>query len=231
MSSAPNDSSSGPQSSQLPPGQALAAGSQPLPGEGSFFRDKLWFWLPIAPLVAADLWSKAWAFGFLHEKFQASAPIGSEPKSVQYWEEGLRWTALGSREPGFLFELVAWRNTGTLWGLGRDFNAGLIVIRVLALALLIWFASRTTSRARIQLLVLGSIMAGAIGNLYDNLTQVNRGVRDFIYLSYKAADGAYPLRGWNLNPFPAFNVADACISVGATVLVLLLLFQKDPTKD
>jgi signal peptidase II len=73
---------------------------------------------------------------------------------------------------------------------------------------------RTTSqRARLQLTVLSLVFAGAVGNLYDNFVRADRSVRDFLYFS-----GTWPFE-WR---FPAFNVADSCITVGAIGLFLLL---------
>jgi signal peptidase II len=66
---------------------------------------------------------------------------------------------------------------------------------------------------RLHLLVLGLILAGAIGNLYDNFVRADRSVRDFLHFT-----GAWPF-AWD---FPAFNVADACITVGAVGLFVLL---------
>jgi lipoprotein signal peptidase len=45
------------------------------------------------------------------------------------------------------------------------------------------------------------IMAGAIGNLYDNFTEERGGVRDFLRFS-----GSFFGSRWE---FPAFNVADS----------------------
>jgi lipoprotein signal peptidase len=68
---------------------------------------------------------------------------------------------------------------------------------------------------RIQLLVLGLILSGAIGNLYDNFTQPQRAVRDFLLFFHG--------QGVDRIVFPAFNVADSCITVGAIGLFFLLL--------
>jgi signal peptidase II len=65
------------------------------------------------------------------------------------------------------------------------------------------------------LIVLGLILAGALGNLYDNLTQPNRAVRDFLLFFH--GEGAERI------VFPAFNVADSCITVGAIGLFILLM--------
>ena len=64
------------------------------------------------------------------------------------------------------------------------------------------------------------IVAGAVGNLYDNLTEANQGVRDFLLFSI-VIDG----ERWK---WPAFNVADACICVGAITLALLLWRSDEP---
>ncbi|MEM7204394.1 MAG: signal peptidase II [Planctomycetota bacterium] len=164
------------------------------------FRGKLWFWLPIAPLVALDLWSKSAVFAFLADRYG-----GSE----MYWKHPV-W----SPDALVQFHLVAWRNTGTVWGLGQDFNKALIALRCVALGLIVFFAWRMPTRARLEQLVLGMILAGAIGNLYDNLTEREGGVRDFLLFS--AVFGGEEWR------FPAFNVADSCICVGAFTLAFLL---------
>jgi signal peptidase II len=67
------------------------------------------------------------------------------------------------------------------------------------------------------------ILAGALGNLYDNLFLAAPGaahpfglVRDFIDVYFRAFD-------WH---FDTFNVADACICVGAAILLLQGLFAR-----
>ncbi len=67
------------------------------------------------------------------------------------------------------------------------------------------------------------ILAGALGNLYDNLFLAEPGsghpfglVRDFIDVYFRAFD-------WH---FETFNVADSCICVGAAILVLGGLFGR-----
>jgi lipoprotein signal peptidase len=54
-----------------------------------------------------------------------------------------------------------------------------------------------------------------LGNLYDNLFMPRRAVRDFLLF--------FRVRGDETEAhFPAFNVADSCITVGAIVLLVLL---------
>jgi len=63
---------------------------------------------------------------------------------------------------------------------------------------------------------LALILGGALGNLYDRLVYGH--VVDF--LDFHAA-------GWH---FPAFNVADSAITVGAGILILESFLQKHETK-
>jgi len=180
------------------PHGAAPAAAAPGAVEDKGWRSRALFWGPVLPLVALDLWSKAWAFARL-DTLYPGAPVAEE--SV--------WT-------GFIsFSLVKWTNTGTVWGLGQGMTIPLIVLRCCALVLLAWFARRTPVTNRIQLLVLGLILSGAIGNLYDNFTQPQRAVRDFLLFFHG--------QGVDRIVFPAFNVADSCITVGAIGLFFLLL--------
>lgn len=165
-----------------------------------WFSGKAWFWVPIVPLVVLDLWSKAAVFGFLESTQGHQAET---TRAVEVWSGLIR------------FELVQYRNTGTIWGLARDFTNALIALRFVAMGVLVYIAARTPAAQRLKQLVLGLIMAGAVGNLYDNLTQPFQAVRDFLEFSW-VRDGN---EVW---AFPAFNVADSCICVGAITLAILL---------
>lgn len=171
-------------------------------------RGKAWFWAPVLPLVALDLWSKWAVFAFLDDAYP-----GAEIERRRHEFDLLP-------DP-FGFAFVQWINTGTIWGLGRELTVPLMVLRTAALFLLAYFAWRTPAGRKLQLLVLGLITAGAIGNLYDNFTQPHRGVRDFLYFFTRNDAGAVT---WD---FPAFNVADSCICVGAITLAVLL-WRQDP---
>ena len=114
----------------------------------------------------------------------------------------------GSRDgvfPGV--ELVHVRNRGVAFGLFADGGAVLIAVAAVSVAaLLIFFA--THSRRPLVWLPTGLLLGGAAGNLID---RVQRGyVTDFVDL---------PL-------WPAFNVADVCITVG--VLSLLYVLEGPP---
>ncbi len=179
-------------------GAAGAAGAAAAAEPPALWPGKGWFWWPWPILVGLDLWSKAWAFGFLAEQY----PNVPEPyRHHLVWDGALR------------FELVAWGNPGTVWGLFPNSTVPLMVLRCVAVVGLFWFARQTARAARLQQLVLSLILAGAIGNLYDNFFRADRTVRDFLRF-----EGTWPT-AWG---FPAFNVADSCITVGAITLFVLL---------
>lgn len=160
-----------------------------------------WFWSPIVPLVVLDLWSKAWAFTYV--------PLHGETMGG-YGPEVVVWSGPIS------FHLVNYWNTGTIWGLFQSWTLPLVLLRCVAIGVILYIALRRLSpQRRLAQFLLGLVMAGAIGNLYDNLTERSGGVRDFL-LFFIGTPG-------DRTAFPAFNVADSCITVGAIALFLLLL--------
>jgi signal peptidase II len=115
---------------------------------------------------------------------------------------------LGSRDgvfPGV--EIVHVRNRGVAFGLFSDGGLVLVAIGVAAVvALLAFFA--THSRRPLVWLPTGLLLGGAAGNLIDRLRDGY--VTDFIDLPF----------------WPAFNLADSCITIG--VLSLLYVLEGPP---
>ncbi len=88
-------------------------------------------------------------------------------------------------------------------GWQRGFLAGLAI--VLGTIIAVWI-HRLPATARMSSAALGLVLGGAVGNLADRLRLGH--VVDFIDLHY---------RGWH---WPAFNVADAAITIGAILLIV-----------
>jgi len=110
---------------------------------------------------------------------------------------------------GFL-RIVHSENRGGLFGLGQG-SVAWLVFGVAAGALVIWFAHRRDARTAGVQIALALVLAGAIGNVFDRVALGH--VRDFVDVCY------WPGRHW-----PAFNVADAGICVGAAWLAVHALF-------
>ncbi len=109
------------------------------------------------------------------------------------------------------FSIVHFRNPGAAFGMGGSLaspwrEALLISVAVIAVAMLINLVRMSTVEDRLLRLSAASIIGGAIGNLYDRVAYGE--VIDFLYFF------------WGEWYWPAFNVADSCISVGAVLLVV-----------
>ncbi|HEY1264694.1 MAG TPA: signal peptidase II [Terriglobales bacterium] len=123
--------------------------------------------------------------------------------------------------PGF-FRLTHVQNSGAAFGLFADSPsqwkvAVLVLFSIVALvvvSLLLWRNSHSMSTTGIGLSL---ILGGALGNLWDRL--INGRVVDF--LLFYVGD----------HQWPAFNVADSAIVVGAGLLVIEILFSKSPAAE
>ena len=118
--------------------------------------------------------------------------------------------APGERIPVIPFaDLVLVFNTGAafsfLAGAGGWQRTFFIVIAVAAIALIAWLLLRHPGE-RLFCAGLALVLGGAIGNLWDRI-QLGH-VVDFVLLH---------AGGWH---FPAFNVADSAITIGAALLIL-----------
>lgn len=124
----------------------------------------------------------------------------------------------------FLFDLTHIRNRGAIFGFfshseSRVLFIFLTLVSLVALGLVITYFFKTPSTQRFMKISLSIILAGALGNLTD---RVFRGyVIDFL---------DFQLQYWHWIPFnvhwPAFNVADSCITTGAFLLIFILVFKR-----
>lgn len=134
-------------------------------------------------------------------------------------DQGIKLWVTGALERGErrdllppLVDLVNTRNTGVAFGLLQD-SAALVGIAVgLALAALLVFFARNAHRPALWLPV-GMLMGGAVGNVIDRVRE--GAVIDFL---------KFP--AW-----PAFNVADAAITLGVVVLFVVVELNARRTAD
>lgn len=113
-----------------------------------------------------------------------------------------------------IFRFVWTRNYGVSGGFlvaGSDLQRWLLIAATAAIAAVVayWLARE---KQVVEALALGAILGGAIGNIADRARLGY--VADFLNLHFGA---------WS--PFLVFNVADAGISVGVTVLILRALLS------
>jgi signal peptidase II len=110
------------------------------------------------------------------------------------------------------------QNTGAAFSLFPGALWLFLPVTVLALAMIVYFFRAFRDRGPAIHVVLGTVLAGTLGNLVDRLRLGY--VVDFISV------GIGDLR------FPTFNVADSAVVVGIIVLVAYLTFADDrPRQD
>ncbi len=107
--------------------------------------------------------------------------------------------------PGFL-DLVLVKNPGAAFGILKGQTALIISISVLGLLIISVFLHRFPPTNRLGITAFSLIMGGTVGNLVDRIRPPHY-VVDFISVHL-------PSGSW-----PAFNVADAAITVGIFALV------------
>ncbi len=123
--------------------------------------------------------------------------------------------------PGF-FRIVHAENPGAAFGIFADSPsewkvAVLIAFSIVALLVVFALLWKNSHRLTTTGIGLSLILGGAVGNLWDRV--VTHRVVDFL-LFYIGP-----------HQWPAFNVADSAIVVGAALLTIEILFTKSPSQS
>jgi signal peptidase II len=151
---------------------------------------------------------------YLNVALIAGAVIAADQASKRWIDATLTRYQHIEVVPGFL-NIVHVRNPGVAFGLLQNLPeayrvALLITATLLALGLLAFLLAQSHPSQRLERWSLSLILGGAVGNLIDRVRLGE--VVDFIDAHWMDA-----------YHWPAFNVADACISTGITCMVLLEL--------
>ena len=204
-------------------GRNLAATRMRLPTEN--FRNPAAvarFFLVCAIGVGLDLWTKAFAFSHL--------ALGDAPPDNPLPHHHVLI-------PGWLqFEIT--KNFGAVFGIGQGRKWLFLGVSVLAIGFLSYLFA-TSKRQRFYQFVLGMLLAGVLGNMYDRI--VFGYVRDMIHglpgvywpewIVRMLPDGWHPSLGGRLEVFPwIFNVADILLCVGVGLMIVYSLFT-NPAKE
>ncbi len=172
----------------------------------------------VALLVAVDLGSKSWVMPWLESgmmRYQHLIEGAAEPPALVRDDHGHERYPIAGQWLGLMHNL----NYGAAFGKMSGIPWLLVVGRCIAALVLMFLIARAPRGAPFYLTALVLILAGALGNLWDNFTytplEPEDGrpfgpVRDFIDVYFTRWD-------WH---FPTFNIADSCITVGAILLLL-----------
>ncbi|WP_158967076.1 signal peptidase II [Paraglaciecola sp. L3A3] len=91
------------------------------------------------------------------------------------------------------------------------------IMAFMVTALILWWSKQTTKQQVILPVAFSLIIGGALGNAYDRL--IHGYVIDFLVVYYKT---------WY---WPAFNIADAAITLGAGLLIIDMFKNKEQKDD
>lgn len=162
-----------------------------------FRGSRLYFWILANLIIALDQWSK-----IVFVPTPATNASYSQPFILI---------------PGILRIIPAALNPKGAFSLGPDAAMFYIGASALGVGVITWFMLTTPSDEVLSHLALGSLFAGAVGNLIDRVTL--GAVRDFIDLH------------WGQYHWPTFNVADMAICVGVTLLLWTTFTAESASRD
>jgi signal peptidase II len=139
--------------------------------------------------------------------------------ALDQWTKQLVLRFISPEEPGHtvipdFFSLVNVTNTGAAFGSFRNNNTFFIAISTVALVIVVALLVRQRSRDILRDVSLALLLAGVLGNLTDRLLYGH--VIDFLL---------FDLHIRFAHPWPAFNVADSCISIAVVLFVVHSFWQ------
>ncbi|MFT4997840.1 MAG: signal peptidase II [Flavobacteriales bacterium] len=143
--------------------------------------------------------------------------------ALDQWTKSLAVTELAN---GFIkvtdfFSLILAYNKGAAFSFLSDAGGWqrwfFTAVAVAVSAVLVVWIYRLKQHEKLLAIALALVLGGAIGNVYDRIMLGH--VVDFILVHYQD------------NYFPAFNIADSAISVGAALLILDAFLQGKKTGE
>ena len=166
--------------------------------------------------LTADLFTKHWIFQTLG--MPGEYKLATEPAL-----HAVHWIVPD------IFGFQTSLNPGALFGLGAGMTTFLITVSLIFLAGIAACVALWAWRSWLLSAILGMFTAGICGNLYDRL-----GWHGLIYPDWHPAAGQpiYAVRDWILCmigtfPWPNFNIADALLVCGVTMLLLHELLRNE----
>ena len=109
-------------------------------------------------------------------------------------------------ESGF-FRFTHVRNFGSAFSIINDANLFLMIVGIFAIIFISYFLIFYTRESNLLQIAISLQLSGAFGNIVDRIRLGS--VTDFI----------------DVGPWPVFNIADSCISVGMFLLVIHIIIS------
>ena len=120
---------------------------------------------------------------------------------------------------GSFVQLILIYNKGGVFGIGQGKTTFFLIVSFLVLIFIFYTYFSTSPRTMAFKISMGLVLGGAFGNMYERIWS-QKGVVDFVYIGwdkYAEIFGQKIFLRW-----PAFNVADAAILIGAILLAVIL---------
>jgi len=121
------------------------------------------------------------------------------------------------------FHVTHQRNTGLIGGAFSDIPLVAYIAPLFAFLVLVYMYTQLNTHSRIQAIAYGMIMGGATGNILDRLRFGS--VTDFLQFHFYFIPFDFP---WKY--YPAFNIADAGIILGVSLLFITLSLNSESEK-
>ena len=141
--------------------------------------------------------------------------------ALDQWSKQMVLRFISPDEPRVLisdfFSLVNVTNTGAAFGSFRGNNTFFIAISCVALVVVLGLLLRARAHDCLRDFSLALLLAGILGNLTDRLLYEH--VIDFLL---------FDLHIPYAHPWPAFNVADSCISVAVVLFIIHSFWKEKP---
>ncbi len=116
-----------------------------------------------------------------------------------------------SRNPGIAFSFLAGLSSPAL-------RVILVISSLVIIAIITWLLVAGRGISALNAAGLALLLGGATGNVTDRI--LHGAVTDFIQLYLRF------LPWQTFNPWPAFNIADSAITIGATLMLLDIVFGR-----
>lgn len=120
---------------------------------------------------------------------------------------------------GRFVQLTLLYNDGGVFGILRGHQNFFLVVSIVVFILLLGFYVLETRKSWLFTVAMSLVFSGAVGNILDRISG-KPGVVDFIYIGSD-----------NVFRWPAFNVADSIIVVGATLLIFNVIQEYREEKE
>ncbi len=120
---------------------------------------------------------------------------------------------------GSFVQITLIYNRGGLFGILQGYQTYFLIISLVVLSLLVLFYVMEKNKKMLFCNAMALIVAGALGNIIDRISG-RSGVVDFIYI------GSDDIFRW-----PAFNIADSVIVIGAILLMIEFIRQEKIRKS